>query len=84
MSMIITESIVITAISGYLGLVCGIMLLEWAPSFLPDVEMFRNPSVDLSIATIATLVLIAAGTTAGMIPAWHAASIKPVVALRDE
>jgi putative ABC transport system permease protein len=43
-----------------------------------------NPTVDFNIAVAATLLLIVAGAIAGYIPAKRAASIKPIVALRDE
>jgi putative ABC transport system permease protein len=46
--------------------------------------MFLNPTVDINIAIYATLLLIVAGAIAGYIPAKRAASIKPIVALRDE
>jgi putative ABC transport system permease protein len=46
--------------------------------------LFLNPTVDFGIAVSATLLLIVAGAIAGYIPAKRAASIKPIVALRDE
>jgi putative ABC transport system permease protein len=46
--------------------------------------MFMNPTVDINIAIYSTLLLIIAGAIAGYIPAKRAASIRPIVALRDE
>jgi putative ABC transport system permease protein len=46
--------------------------------------IFQNPQVDMKIAIIATLVLIVAGTLAGLFPAIRAASISPIAALREE
>jgi putative ABC transport system permease protein len=46
--------------------------------------LFLNPTVDFGVAVSATVLLIVAGTIAGYIPAKRAASIKPIVALRDE
>jgi len=83
-SLIIMEAIFITSIAGYLGLVAGVFLLEAASSLIEDPGIFQNPEVDLNTASIATLVLIIAGTLAGLIPAIKAASISPIEALREE
>lgn len=82
--MIVLESVVITAMAGYIGLVAGIGLLEIIASNMPATEFFRNPEVDFSIGVIATLTLVAAGVVAGFFPALRAAKIKPVIALKDE
>ncbi|MCF8464235.1 MAG: ABC transporter permease [Flavobacteriales bacterium] len=83
-SLIIMESIFITSIAGYLGLVAGVFTLEAVSGMIEDPGIFQNPSVDLSTASIATLVLIVAGTLAGLVPAIKAASISPIEALREE
>lgn len=83
-SLIVQEAILITAVSGYLGMTLGIGLLELVSSNLPEIDFFLNPSVDLSTALSTTLILIIAGALAGLIPAKRAASIKPIEALRDE
>ena len=44
----------------------------------------KNPYINLSTAFFATIVLILFGAIAGYVPAKRAASIKPIVALRDE
>lgn len=95
--LILLESIMITTIAGYIGLVLGTGLMEVINIFVEKQyeisaatnggngdTLFRNPTVDLGIALTATLVLIIAGAIAGYIPAKRAASIKPIVALRDE
>lgn len=85
--LILQESVFITAVSGYIGLVLGVFTLEWAAARLaevPNADFFRNPSVDLPTAIQATLVLVAAGTLAGLVPAIKAARIRPIEALRDE
>lgn len=82
--MIVLESVVITAMAGYIGLVAGIGLLELISGNMPATEFFRNPEVDFSIGVSATLILVLAGVIAGFFPALRAARIKPVVALKDE
>ncbi|MDO8930375.1 MAG: ABC transporter permease [Bacteroidota bacterium] len=91
--LIMLESILITTIAGYIGLVFGTGLMEMINYFMvqsagatPDQgeSVFLNPTVDFNIAVASTLLLIIAGAIAGYIPAKRAASIKPIVALRDE
>ncbi|MEO5571996.1 MAG: ABC transporter permease [Bacteroidia bacterium] len=83
-SMILMESVYVTAIAGYTGLVLGVGLLELAPQFIPESPFFKNPEVDFSTAINATIVLIIAGSLAGFFPSLNASRIKPIVALRDE
>lgn len=83
-SLILQESILITAFAGYIGLVLGVGLLELVSKNLPATDYFSNPEVNISVALGATVILILAGAIAGFVPARKAASVKPVVALRDE
>jgi putative ABC transport system permease protein len=84
-SLILQESVFITAVAGYIGLVLGVGVLELVSKNLPDsLEFFKNPAVDLRIAIYATLLLVAAGTVAGLFPARRAARIRPIQALRNE
>ncbi len=83
-ALILHESILITAIAGYLGLVAGVGLLELVSSALPDIDYFANPEINMGVAMGATLILIVSGALAGYVPARKAAAVKPVVALRDE
>ena len=79
--LIILESIFVTAISGYFGLLLGGTLLN---SFdLRDYWIY-DPGVSSSLVIAATITLVIAGAIAGYVPAKRAASIKPIVALRDE
>ena len=83
--LILMESIIITAFSGYIGLVLGVGIIELVSNIIPeDAEYFNNPSVNFQVAITATIILIIAGSIAGFIPARKAASIKPIEALRDE
>jgi putative ABC transport system permease protein len=95
--LIMLESVLITTVAGYIGLVLGAGLMEGV-NFIVEQQyaasaatnggqgdtFFRNPTVDLNIAMLATLMLVIAGTFAGYIPAKRAAKIKPIEALRDE
>ena len=79
--IIILESIFITAIAGYIGLLLGGAVLN---SFDLEDYWITDPGVSTSLVLAATITLVIAGTLAGYIPAKRAASIKPIVALRDE
>ncbi len=82
--LILLESVVITSLAGYLGLMAGVGLLELVNKYMPPSDFFRNPEANLSIALTAMALLVIAGAIAGFIPAKKAASIKPIDALRDE
>ena len=81
--MVLQESVFITIISGYLGLIFGVLVLENIGVKL-DKYFIKNPFIEISTALIATVVLIIFGAIAGYIPAKRASSIKPIIALRDE
>ncbi|HSG68457.1 MAG TPA: ABC transporter permease [Bacteroidales bacterium] len=83
-SLILQESILITSFAGYIGLVMGVGLLELVSNALPATDYFANPEVNIQVAVYATLLLVFCGALAGFVPARKAASVKPVVALRDE
>ena len=82
-SLIIIESIFITTLSGYVGLIAGVALLEWSGPSLGD-YFITNPSVSQSLIITATFILIIAGAVAGYLPAKKASLIKPIKALRDD
>lgn len=87
-SSILTESIFITAVSGYLGLLAGVLVIGGINFLMEQAgvesQMFYNPEVNLGIAIGAMVLLTIAGTVAGLIPATLAARVNPVVALKDE
>lgn len=91
--LIIIESIIITTIFGYVGMVLGIAANTYmdatighmkVDSGLFQATMFVNPTVGLDVCIEATLVMIIAGTVAGLIPARKAARIRPIEALSAE
>ncbi len=82
-TMILHESIFLTTIAGFCGLLFGLLLLEVAGPQI-DSEFFLNPSVDFGVALTTLVLLVVAGAVAGFFPAYRAARIKPIVALRDQ
>ncbi|MEM8507804.1 MAG: ABC transporter permease [Bacteroidota bacterium] len=81
--MILHESIFVTAISGFGGLIFSMLLLEFVGPHI-EIEYILNPSVDLKVAVATVLLLVFSGTIAGFFPAWRAAKIKVIAALREE
>ena len=93
LKLIITESIIITAIFGYIGMLLGIAANEYMDATLGHEQvdaglfkatMFVDPTVGLDVCIEATLVIIIAGTIAGLIPAYKASHIRPIEALRAD
>lgn len=91
--LIIVESVIITTIFGYIGMLLGIFANEWMDATMGrstvdtglfKATMFVNPTVGLDVCIEATLVMVVAGTIAGLIPAYKAARIRPIEALRAE
>ncbi len=81
---IVLESISITTLFGYIGIVVGTIVIGTISTMTQGMDFIKNPSVDLSTALNVTIVLIIAGAFAGLFPAIKATKIKPVEALRDE
>lgn len=90
---IILESIVITSIFGYVGMIAGIVFTEWMNVSIGgksvnvgvfSAKIFVDPTVDINVAFQAMMVLVIAGTLAGLLPARKAVSISPIEALRTE
>ena len=81
--MVLAESVLITATSGYLGVVAGVGVIELVNRSLSELPFFRNPSVDVRVALAATLLIVVSGLFAGYLPARRAARVSPMEALRD-
>ncbi len=94
---IILESIIITAIFGYIGMILGIGLTELINFIMEQsanaaqssdggmqMSVFKNPTVDMGYAFFATILLIISGVIAGYLPARKAVKIKPIEAMRQE
>jgi putative ABC transport system permease protein len=82
-AMILHEAVFITLISGFIGLIFGLLLWAGIGPFVES-DFFSHPEVDFNIAMTTVILLTVAGAFAGFIPAYKAAKIKPIVALRDE
>ena len=91
--LIIGESVFITTLFGYLGMFIGMVACQIMDKTVgqeavdlgfTEIRMLVNPTVGLDVAIEATLLLIIAGTIAGAIPAWKAARVKPIEALRAD
>ncbi len=82
-AMILHESIFITTIAGFVGLLTSLLLLELVGPQVKS-DYFLNPEVDFNLALTTLVLLVFAGALAGFFPAYRAAKIKPIVALRDE
>lgn len=87
-SQVIMESVILTTLAGYIGLVLGVGIVEGVNYMLvttgAESDMFSNPEVNFSVAVQALEVLVVSGILAGLIPAYRAVSMKPIDALRDE
>ncbi len=95
---IVLESIIITAIFGYIGMLAGIGVTEVANFLMeqsaaaaaqvasdgPQMSIFKNPTVNLGYVLISTLILIVSGVVAGYMPAYKAVRVKPIEAMRKD
>lgn len=84
LTQVIVESVVLTSVFGYVGIILGTIGTEILSEYFADTEFIRNPTVDLSLAIEVMLVLIISGAMAGIFPALRALKIRPVEALRTE
>ncbi len=93
LKLIIIESVIITTFFGYIGMVLGIAANEYMDATIGHetidtglfkATMFLDPTVGLDVCIEATMVMIIAGTIAGLIPAYKASKIRPIEALRAE
>ena len=93
LKLIITESVIITTFFGYVGMLFGIFANEYMDATLghevtnlgiEKISLFVDPTVGLDVCFEATMVMVIAGTIAGLIPAYKASRIRPIEALRAE
>ena len=82
-TLIIQESIVITVISGLIGVALGVLTLKLIGNSLEE-YFIKDPSVGWLLITVAFISLVMSGLLAGFVPAYRASKIKPIEALRAE
>lgn len=98
LKLVIFESILITAMFGYFGMIMGIGLTEGV-NYVMEMSMnasqaahdpmnnptiFKNPTVDLNISLMSTALIVIAGVLAGYFPARKAVKISAIEAMRAE
>lgn len=83
-TQIVLESLTLTVVAGYVGLLSGLLLLEGVNAMGIDSDFFAQPEIDLNVALIALGILVLSGIFAGYLPARRALTIRPVDALRAE
>ena len=93
---IVLESIIITSLFGYIGMMAGIGITEiisflmkqaaanQVPTEGPQMSIFKDPTVNLGYVLIATAILIIAGVVAGYLPAYKAVKVRPIEAMRKD
>jgi putative ABC transport system permease protein len=87
-AMIMQESVFMTTVAGYSGLVIGTLCIGGVAKMLDSAGgkagFFGHPEVEFKTAIIALVVLVISGLLASLLPAAKAASVNPIVALQDE
>ena len=87
LASIVTESLIITTIFGYIGMWLGMVTAEVGGNILSKVQEGKEislnivPSIDIRIVLMATALLIVCGVLAGFFPARNAVKIKPIEAM---
>lgn len=81
--MILQEAVFVTMFAGLFGLIAGLGILEMVGPQVQS-DFIKYPQVDFQIALTTVFLLVFAGALAGFFPAYRAAKIKPIIALRDE
>ncbi|TLX73920.1 ABC transporter permease [Labilibacter sediminis] len=87
-STVITESVFLTGIAGFIGMFIGVVIVELVSQAIGSTpsedSAFLNPQVDFGVAVASLFILILSGVLAGIIPSRRAVSIKPIEAIRSE
>lgn len=81
--LIMQESVVITVVSGIIGVGLGVLSLTLIGDSL-EKYFIKDPSVGWGLIIVAFVCLVVSGLIAGFVPAYRASRIKPIEALRSE
>jgi len=79
--LILQESIVITVLSGIIGVILGVLSLKLIGNNLRQ-YFILDPNVGWGAIFSAFVCLVISGAVAGFVPAYRASKIKPIEALR--
>jgi len=82
-ALIVQESVVITVISGFVGVGVGVLALNLIGDSLEE-YFIKSPSVGWGTIIMAFIALVFSGLIAGFVPAYRASRIRPIEALRTE
>ena len=85
--LMLTESDIITVLSGIIGLISGAGILEilnWLLESARHATMIKHVEIDINVAVLALVILILSGVIAGAFPAMKASVIQPIDAIRNE
>ncbi len=82
-ALIVQESVVITVVSGFVGVGLGVLALHLIGDSLEE-YFIKSPSVGWGTIFTAFIALVFSGLIAGFVPAYRASRIKPIEALRTE
>jgi ABC-type antimicrobial peptide transport system permease subunit len=83
LAMILREALILSVAGGLLGVALGIGLTELATQ-VPGVGAFMAGAYTSGVLLQGLLTAVCLGLTGGLYPAWHAANLQPVEALRYE
>ena len=84
-AMFLWDSIALTSLAGYVGLVLGWGILKVVALFISeDTPKMEKPGLEFPTAVAAIFILVKAGTLAGLRPAIYAAELNPIEALKEE
>ena len=83
-ALVLAESVVISVIFGYVGMMVGVGLMElmaWISEKTGNIDTFSDPTIEVSHAVVITLIMVVVGLIAGYVPAKQAAGIRLTVAM---
>ena len=82
---ILTESTLLTALAGMVGILAGVGILQAVAPLLADTEAIDAATpVSFSVAVGGLAILVVIGLLAGLLPAKRALAVKPIEALNEE